>query len=134
MTWTCPKCGRSFSREGQSHSCRPALTLGSHFEGRPPWMRVAFDRLVKGLGKGVRVDVVGNGVHFAAGSTFAAAKPMAKALRVEFLWEKPLASPRVVKSERFSATRYAHHVDLASPDDVDDELRGWLAHAHELRA
>lgn len=134
MTWTCPKCGRAFSREGQSHSCRPAPTLESRFEKRPAWMREAFDRVVEGLGKGVRVDPVGNGIHFGAGSTFAAAKPMAKALRIEFLWEKPLASPRVVKSERFSATRYAHHVDLAAPADVDGELLAWLAHARKLRA
>ncbi|MEA3199675.1 MAG: hypothetical protein QOE90_1103 [Thermoplasmata archaeon] len=134
MTWTCPKCGRSFAREGQSHSCRPTPTLASHFEKRPPWMREAFDRIVAALPKGARVEAVGNGIHVVSGSTYAGIKPMAKALRVEFLWEKPLASPRVVKSERFSATRHAHHVDLLGSDDVDAELVGWLAHAHKLRA
>jgi len=133
MTWTCPKCGRAFGREGQSHSCKPAPTLASHFEKRPAWMREAFDRIAAGL-PGARVDPVGNGVHFAAGSVFAAAKPMAKALRVEFLWEKPLSSKRVVKTEKLSATRYALHVDVHAPDEVDAELLGWLERAHALRA
>jgi hypothetical protein len=134
MTWTCPKCGRSFAREGQNHSCKPAPTLGSHFAERPAWMREVHDRVVKGLPRGVRVDPVGNGIHLAAGSVFAAVKPMAKSVRVEFLWEKPLVSPRIVKTEKLSATRYALHVDVRAAEEVDAELLGWLAHAHRLRA
>jgi hypothetical protein len=96
-------------------------------------MREALDAMAKKL-KGARVEAVGNGIHLAGSANFAGVRPMAKALRVEFLWDKPLASPRIVKSERFSATRYAHHVDLASVREVDAELVEWLRHAHSLRA
>jgi hypothetical protein len=32
--WTCPKCGRQFEREGQSHSCK-LFPLEQHFENKP---------------------------------------------------------------------------------------------------
>ena len=136
MTWTCPKCKRGFSREGQSHSCRPAPTLASHFEGKPPALRQAFDRIVKALRKEgpLRVEPVATNIHLAAGSAFASAKPQRAKMRVEFLLEKPLESGRVVKTERLSGTRYALHVDVEGPDDVDAELLGWLRAAYRLRA
>lgn len=136
MPWTCPKCGRAFSREGQSHSCRPAPTLDSHFEGKPPGLRAAFDKLVKALSREgpLRVDPVATNVHLVAGSAFGSAKPQKAKMRVEFLHDKPIASPRIVKTERLSGTRYALHVDVTGPADVDAELIGWMRAAYRLRA
>lgn len=136
MPWTCPKCGRSFSRAEQSHSCRPAPTLDEHFAGKPAELRAAFDKLVNALEKEgpLRVDPVATNVHLVAGSAFASAKPMTKKMRVEFLLDKPVASPRIVKTERLSATRHAMHVDVTGPKDVDAELLGWMRAAYRLRA
>ena len=45
---------------------------------------------------------------------------------------------REVRSERIFAAsepypnRWTHHVIVASPDEVDGELMGWLAEAHDL--
>jgi hypothetical protein len=128
MPWTCLLCRRSFAREGQSHSCRPSVSLEGHFEGKSPALRAAFAKIVQGLEKEgpLRVDPVAANIHLAAGSTFASAKPMKAKLRVKFLLDRPVESPRVVKAERFSATRHTIHVDVGDAADVDAELMGWL--------
>lgn len=131
--WSCPACGRSFGRAGQSHSCMPAGTLDESFAGRPAWQREAYERIVRhldGLGPLV-VEPVSVGVFFKRNRSFAEVRPMRAALRVEFLLSRALDDPRVVKSLPMSANRIATFVDVRSPDEVDDELLAWLSEAYE---
>ncbi|MCA1812721.1 MAG: DUF5655 domain-containing protein [Halobacteriales archaeon] len=136
MAWTCPACQRSFAHEGQSHSCRKGPTLDQHFGGKPPQLRKAFDRIVQELEDSgeVRVDPVAANIHLVAGSAFASAAPRKSGLRVEFLLDHEVRSKRIVRLEKLSATRLAHHVDVAGPEDVDHELLRWLRAAQRLRA
>ena len=46
--------------------------------------------------------------------------------------DRPIDSPRIVKSEQTSARRFHHEVKLAQARDLDAELRGWLKAAYEL--
>ena len=126
--WRCPRCGRGFGRANQNHSCRAPTDA---FVAKPSWMRDAADALAKAL-PGARVEPYASGWHFAARSVFAAAKPMAKTLRVEFFLDHELASPRIVKLEKLGPTRFAHHVDLTGAPD--EELLAWLQDAFILRA
>lgn len=43
-----------------------------------------------------------------------------------------LASPRVAQASEPYPGRWTHHVVLGSADEVDDELMGWLAEAHDF--
>lgn len=125
--WTCPDCGKGFARADQPHSCRVAEDA---FAGKPAWMREAAEAIAKKL-PGARVEPNAGGWHYAGKSTFAAAKPKAKALRIEFFLDGEIKGPRIVKVERLGPTRIAHHVDLTGQPDA--ELLGWLKTAHDLR-
>jgi len=125
--WTCPDCGKGFARRGQPHSCKAAEDA---FASRPAWMRAAAEAIAQAL-PDARVEPNSGGWHYAAKSTFAAAKPKAKALRVEFFLDAQVESPRVVKVERLGPTRFAHHVDLVAMPDA--ELLRWLRAAYGLR-
>ena len=46
--------------------------------------------------------------------------------------EHPIDSPRVVKREQVSKNRWHNEVKLASADEVDAELTGWLRAAYAL--
>ena len=37
--WTCPKCGRSFSREGQGHYCGKIETVDQYIEEQDETIR-----------------------------------------------------------------------------------------------
>lgn len=124
--WTCPQCDRQFAGKDQSHSCLPPVPVGVHFEGRPAWMRGAFDSIVRKLGKTIRVDGIATGIHFAVRSTFAGITTAGKKMQVEFLLPHEIKSPRIVKAEHLGPTRIAHHVDLVAGAGADAELLGWL--------
>lgn len=126
--WTCPKCHRSFKHANQSHSCKPAIPVEKHFEGRPPELKKAYDKLIKALHKRVPFTPTGvaSAIHLVGESTFAGIRLTKSVMRVEFMLSRPLEHARVFKSEHFSATRHAHHVEVHGPGDVDEELLNWL--------
>ena len=124
--WVCPKCGRQFANPKQNHSCKPPVPIATHFEGRPPWMRTAFDAIAARLGKSIRVDGVAKGIHLAAHSTFAGITTTKTKMRVEFLLGRVVKSPRIFKVERLGPTRIAHHVELTESGGADAELIDWL--------
>ena len=131
--WSCPDCGRSFGREGQSHSCVPAGTLDESFRGRPDWYRDAFERVaahLRGLGE-VVVEPVQVGVFFKRARSFAELRPMKSALRVEFLLSRQLDDPRIAKALPMSTNRIAYVVDTHSLEEVDETLLAWLAEAYD---
>ncbi|HUQ87093.1 MAG TPA: DUF5655 domain-containing protein [Vicinamibacterales bacterium] len=132
--WRCPTCGRQFANANQSHSCRPPVPIASHFEGRPPWMRTAFDTIANKLGKSIRVDGVAKGIHLAARSTFAGITTTKTKMRVEFLLDRLVKSPRIFKVERLGPTRIAHHVELTEHGGVDAELIDWLKASRDEHA
>ncbi len=131
--WTCPECGRSFGRAGQSHTCVPAGSLEASFAGRPAWYREAFDRIeahLRGSAE-VVVEPVQVGVFFKRSRSFAEIRPMKSVLRVEFLLSRSLDDPRISKTLPLSANRIAYFVDLRAPEEVDATLLGWLAEAYD---
>ncbi|MBY0496357.1 MAG: hypothetical protein K2Y23_19280 [Cyanobacteria bacterium] len=123
--WTCKRCGRQFANANQNHSCKPPVPIATHFEGRPPWMRTAFDAIANKLGKAIRVDGVAKGIHFAARSTFAGIITTKEKMRIEFLLDRVVKSPRVFKIEKLGPTRIAHHVELTDAGGADAELIDW---------
>jgi hypothetical protein len=133
MAWTCPACGRSFGRQGQSHSCVPAGTLDESFAGRPGWYREAFEVIaahLRGLGD-VVVEPVQVGVFFKRSRSFAELRPMKSVLRAEFLLSRSIDDARISKTLPMSANRIAYTVDVSSLDGVDATLLGWLTEAYD---
>jgi hypothetical protein len=104
----------------------PPVPVDVHFDGRPAWMRGAFDSIVRKLGKTIRVEGVSTGIHLAARSAFAGITTAGKKMHVEFLLPEEIKSPRIVKVEHLGPTRIAHHVDLVAGSGADAELLGWL--------
>ena len=45
MTWTCPKCGRSFAKEGQSHYCGKIETIDQYINGQEEAVRPYLNEL-----------------------------------------------------------------------------------------
>jgi hypothetical protein len=89
-------------------------------------MRMAFDAIAGKLGQSIRVDGVAKGIHLAAHSTFAGITTTKTKMRVEFLLDHIVKSPRIFKVERLGPTRIAHHVELSDAGGADAELVGWL--------
>ncbi len=99
-----------------------------------PALKAAYEALlgkVVSLGP-VVVEPKKTSVHLKARVAFAGVHVRKDCLIVQVVAEGPIPSPRVFKAEQVSRNRYHNHVRVASPQDVDDELLGWLKAAYQL--
>jgi hypothetical protein len=131
VRWTCPRCDRQFGRTNQSHVCVPGCTVDDSFAGRPDWQRAAYDAVLAHLrDQGpVHEDAVQVGVFLLAQRKFAEVRPMARSLNLWLILPRLPSDPRIARSEPLARGRFAALVKLGGPDDVDDQLRGWLSEA-----
>ncbi|QYG92550.1 hypothetical protein HC251_08905 [Iamia sp. SCSIO 61187] len=135
MAWTCPACDRTFGRTGQSHMCVPVVSLDEWFADRPPVQRQVCDAVVghlETLGE-VDVEAAQVGILIKRDRTFAELRPHRGHLRLSVVLDHDVESPRIAR--RISPTRqfrrYVLYVVLPTPDEVDDEVRGWLTESFE---
>lgn len=78
------------------------------------------------------VEAKKTSLHISHGRAFLGVHPRAAGLLLNVVTTAALDSPRIRKSEQVSANRCHNEVLLASADDVDDELRGWIGQAYAL--
>jgi hypothetical protein len=130
--WTCPACDREFARAHQSHVCVPGGTVDESFAGRPPVQRAIYEAVadyLRTVGP-FHVDAVMVGVFFKRERTFVEARPQARSLSLSLALPRRLDHPRVARRLPMPAGRVAHVVKLTAVEEVDDDLRGWLAEAY----
>lgn len=71
-------------------------------------------------------------IHLAKTTGFAGVHPRKAFLYLTLRMSQPIASTRVTKVEQVSKHRYHNDIKLATPEEVDAELLGWLAEAYAL--
>ena len=99
-----------------------------------------YTALLKGLRSRIEQDLVfedpkSTCVHINAGkegTAYAGVHPRTGGVLLNIVTAAPLKSKRVRKAEKRSANRCHCEVLLASEEDVDDELLGWLEEAVRL--
>src|SRR5437868_8307905 len=104
------------------------------FTGKDPIVRAIYARILEVLGAigEFGVEPKKTSIHLVRSSGFAGVHPRKSTLVLNLRLDRPLAGPRVLKSEQVSRNRYHDEVKLAAPDDVDAELIAWLAEAYAL--
>jgi hypothetical protein len=104
------------------------------FAGKAPVVGEIYARLLRGLGElgPFREEPKQTSVHLARTAGFAGVHPRKGALLLHLRTARPLDSPRVVRRQQVSKGRWHNEVPLASVDDVDAELLGWLREAYRL--
>lgn len=110
------------------------LTVDALFIGKDQVVRDTYARLLSALGElgPFTVEPKKTSIHLVNKSGFAGVHPRKGYMYLNLRTERPLENPRIAKREQVSKSRYHNEVKLATPDDVDDELREWLKEAYEL--
>jgi hypothetical protein len=132
--WTCPACGRTFANRNQSHTCGGLVPLDRHFAGRDPAVRATFDRLLDAARELGHVTVLPERTRIAlhVRMSFAALFPRRRWLDGHVVLARRLDSARFRRIDTISARNVVHLFRLQGPDEVDDEVRSWLAEAYEV--
>lgn len=133
MAWTCPECGRSFRRAGQSHECAPALELEEYFATGPSWEHPIFEAVLahlESLGP-MTVEPVSVGIFIKSNGSFVELRPKTKWVTLSFPLARRLQTTRISRKPIARGQKIFHFVNLTSPDEVDEELRGWLTESFD---
>lgn len=111
--------------------------IAAQYVGAKAALRPLFECVlayVKTLGADVRIEPRQTYVAFARKSQFALIQPSTKT-RVDLGLVLPgvASTERLTASTNFGSGSINRRVALATPDDVDDEVEGWLLQAYQQR-
>jgi Domain of unknown function (DUF5655) len=132
--WSCPRCAQRFVSPNMWHSC-VRMTVGDHLRGRPKevvdlYRRLA--RMIRELGPGVKAVPVKTGIGFMVRVRFAGVSLQKRGLRVSFWLKNRIDCPRFAKVEFIPPKNFIYSFYVRSPEDLDDEVRAWLAEAYRV--
>jgi hypothetical protein len=132
--WRCPACGQTFVTRNMPHSCQ-VVALDDHFKDRPAALREAFDAFVAAAQESgpVTVNATKSRITLQVRMRFAAVEPRRNHLRAHLVLKRRIEHPRLAV-EHLEPGYYLHRFTLSGPDDVDDELKAWLAEAYQTGA
>ena len=109
-------------------------SIASHFAKSGASVRATYDavlRAAQALGP-VREEAKKTSVHLVRSSAFAGVATRSTTLILTLKAATNVTSSRVRRAEQTSANRWHLEIPLATPVDVDAELRAWLKQAYEL--
>ena len=131
--WQCPKCRRRFANRNQSHACE-RYDLEHHFSNKSPQIRALFDDVVAAIRRigPVRILPEKTRIAFQVRMSFAQVTPKSKWLDGHVVLARRFEHPRFRQIQTISPRNHVHSFRISSPDDIDAELRSWLAEAYSV--
>jgi predicted DNA-binding protein (MmcQ/YjbR family) len=130
--WTCPRCGRRFVSRNIWHACGDYSVEG-FLEGKGSRARQLFDRfeeLIAACGP-YEVAPAKTRVAFMGRVRFAGVQSVSdRGMTIAFALTSPLRHPRIRKVERIVPGWYGHWMRVTSPEELDDQVLGWLRESY----
>lgn len=131
--WTCPECKRKFRTTNQSHSCMLA-DLDMHFRNKPEELRATYGKLLavtQTFGP-YDINVVQSAIFLKTKSTYVEVKTRKTHLIIMFFLGREVTDFPMSRAVRMSKNKVAHELLLQAPDDIDEQVIGWLKESYEL--
>ena len=132
--WVCPRCGQRFAGTNMWHSCGP-WTVEAFLEGKGARARELFEAfvaLVREIGP-FELSPAKTRVAFMVRVRFAAVLRLSdRGMTCSFWLKRRIRSPRLRKIEHLNANDWFYEFRVASSEELDDEVRGWLRESYEV--
>ena len=111
-----------------------SATLSQHFVDKDPVVRSIYNRILIEARKFGTVieEPKKTSIHLVNKSAFAGVVTRKTALILNIKSAAPIKHKAISKTEQVSAGRFHQELKLASPDEVDPLLVGWLKEAYLL--
>jgi Domain of unknown function (DUF5655) len=132
--WTCPTCGRSFQRTGQSHVCG-TVTVEDHLKGKPRAVVAlfhAFAKTVQAAGPAACAPVKGQVGFRGQKRIFAGVKLTSRGLEGYLDLPRRVDSPRFRRISPYTRRLYVHYFLLTDADQLDAEFSSWVQEAYQV--
>jgi hypothetical protein len=114
------------------HSCE-RHTVAEHFVGKAPHLRSIFRRFVRAARENGPVTVYAQKTRIVlqVRARFAGGVVRKNWIECAVPFQKRVENPRFIRVEHPTRTDWIHYFRLSRPDEVDDEVRRWLAEAYK---
>ena len=108
------------------------MTIDAYFSTGPAHERRIYEAVQACLDdfEDVYTEPVSVGIFFKRARVFVRLRPMQKWLALGFVLPRKLDDTRLARKVLGEGSRFYHVVNLRSPDELDDTVRGWLAEAY----
>lgn len=127
----CYHC-KQWIAEGEPHDCwtttEAALTADLSEDLRDAWERLR--ETVVEFGE-QRIYASHKSIMFARKVCYFFVRPKKSALEVVFFLGRPLKAPQIRRTDRTSATKVAHTLNIRHRDEVEPPITDWLREAYE---
>ena len=132
--WMCPRCGRTFANQNQTHTCAHLGEIDRHFASSAPVVRATFERVLAVVGAFGPVEILPEKTRIAlhARMSFAAFMPRRAWLAGHLVLAREIPSPRFTRIDAYSPRNVVHQFKLSAPEDVDEQFAAWLAEAYQV--
>lgn len=134
MSWTCPQCGRTFARTGQTHVCE-TWTVEDHLDGTDERTVDLFRRfvaLVEACGP-FEFDPIRRQIGLrGARRVFAGVRLTPRGLEGYLDLPRRVDDPRFHHVAPYTKELTVHHFRIGSPDELDDDFAGWIRESHAV--
>lgn len=109
------------------------MTVEEYFSTGPPHERPIFDAVLAALEPvgPVHVEPVSVGIFLKRAQSFAQLRPKNRWVALSFSLRREVRHPLITRKVIPHGDRYHHVANLAGPEDLDDDLVGWLVEAYE---
>ena len=130
--WICPECDRMFGKSNQSHDCSPGLSLDEYFETGPDHERAIYDAVMARFEQvgPVHADAVSVGIFLKNPRKFAELRTRTKWVAVGFGLRRSARHRTITRKVNEYGGKFWHVANVASPDDLDEELYELLIEAY----
>jgi hypothetical protein len=108
--------------------------VDAHFAKSTPPVRQTYDAILalsRSLGR-VSVESKKTSIHLVRRTAFAGIATRRDSLVLTVKAASAIRSPRIARAQQTSANRWHLDVRVTSPQDVDRDVRVWLAAAYDL--
>jgi len=108
------------------------MSLEEYFSTGPERERPIFEAVMRHLDTvgAVHVEPVSVGIFLKRARSFAQLRPLTQWVALSFSLRRPVTHRTITRKVQPYGARYYHVANLRSPDDLDDELFGWLTEAY----
>ncbi len=108
------------------------MSLNEYFATGPAFERPIFDA-VKGylvtLGP-IHIEPVSVGIFIKKGGSFVELRPMTKWVAMSFSLPRRIQHRQIARKPIITGSRVFHIVNVSSPADLTEPVKGWLAEAY----
>ena len=132
-TWTCPECGRRFSRKGQQHVC-DTTSLEDHLGGKGPVaidMFQNFANMVAACGP-FEYAPIRRQIGFRVNRIFAVVQITESGLRGYLDLPRHVVDERFRHASPYTKRLWVHHFSITAREQMDATFAGWVREAYEV--